>query len=505
MGLFGALNVSSSGLSANQAALETSGNNIANVNTDGYSRQEVDMEEQPTVYMAGTGNMETGVNVKKVTRDVDDYVRSEVRDASSKEEYYSTESTELGDLEDTLNEPSDNGLTTQLSTLTTAWNTLASDPDLSTAKATVVEDAATFTDSLNQVAKDITSLQTNITSTLAEDVSSFNSDIDQLQTINKQIYTLVIQGQTPNDLLDERDSLLKDASTYAGITTSFDDYGRVSISIDGQSILTADSKNSLSVVTASTSSGSTIAKDGDTNEGLEQVSDDYDTNTLLLTSTDSSGNTSYSTLSISEGKIGGLVDASSEIGSRLQELNNFAETLGKAVNTVYTDGASSTAGFFDLGSDDNYAENISVNSTLDNNPDLLKSGTSTASGDSSIATAMVNLADAKLDYPITASELSSFDSSTLSFTSSSTGKTFSEAYSNIVTKNAISKNQADTLASSQSTVLTTLENQDQSVSGVSLTEEISDIIRYQHGYEANANVLNTISEMLDTLINKTGA
>jgi flagellar hook-associated protein 1 FlgK len=505
MSLFGALKVSGSGLNANQVALQTSGNNIANANTDGYSRQQVNMEEQSTVYVAGTGNLGTGVDVDGVTRTVDNYVRSEVRDANSKYEYYSEKSTQLGDLEDILAEPSDNGLTTQLSTLTTAWNTLASDPDLSTAKSTVVEDASTFADSINEMANNITDLQTSVTNTLTEDIAGFNSDVDQLQTINKQIYTLVNQGTTPNDLLDKRDSLLKEISGYAGITTSFDNSGRVSISLDGKDILTPDTKNTLSVVTTSDNSGSTVAKNGDSDEGSETISDSFDVNTVLLTSTDESGNSTYSSVDISEGSIGGLQSASSEIDTRLQELNDFAETVAKAVNTVYTSGQSSTSGFFELGDDDNYAENIAVSSDLLDDSDSLDAGTTSASGDNSIATAMVDLADTKFDFPITDSQLETFDSSTSSFTSSTTGKTFSDAFSNIVTKNAISKEQADNLSTTQDSVLTELENQDQSVSGVSLTEEISDIIRYQRGFEANANVLSTISEALDTLINKTGA
>ncbi|MFT8406876.1 MAG: flagellar hook-associated protein FlgK [Liquorilactobacillus sp.] len=506
MSLFGSLEISSSGLNANQVALQTSGNNIANANTDGYSRQEVNMKEQSTVYVPGTGNLGTGVDVDGVTRTVNEYVRSEMQSANSAYSYYSEKSTQLGNLENILNEPSDNGLINQLSTLTTAWNTLANNPDLSTAKATVVEDASTFADSVNEMSNNMSDLSDNITNTLAENVESFNSDVKQLQSINQQIYTLVNQGQAPNDLLDQRDSLLKTVSGLANVNASFDSYGRVSLSMDGQDILTTDTLNTLSVVTASGTSGSTIAKGGDTSDGLETSSSGYALNTVLLTQDDTNGNTSYSSIDVTQGSIGGLKDSGTEVAARLQELNDFAETIAKTVNTVYTSGKSSTSGFFDLGDDaDEYAKNLTVNSTLTNDSDKLEAGETTASGDNSIATAMVNLANIKFDTPITDSELSSFDSSTLAFTSSSTGKTYSEAFSNIVTKNAISKENADNLSTSQESVLSELETQDESVSGVSLSEEFTDIIRYQRGFQANAKVLSTISDMLDTLINNTGA
>jgi flagellar hook-associated protein 1 FlgK len=132
LSLFGALNVGNSGMSANQVAMETSGNNIANANTPGYSRQQVSMTEQPAFYEPGIGSVGTGVDVTGIHRVVDDFVRTQARDANSKYQYYQEKSDKLGQLQDILNEPSDNGIVKQLSTLTTAWNTLANDPELGT-------------------------------------------------------------------------------------------------------------------------------------------------------------------------------------------------------------------------------------------------------------------------------------------------------------------------------------------------------------------------------------
>ena len=82
--------------------------------------------------------------------------------------------------------------------------------------------------------------------------------------------------------------------------------------------------------------------------------------------------------------------------------------------------------------------------------------------------------------------------------------TFAERYNNIVTKNGISKQQADNTAAAQLTLLNQLEYKNESVSGVNINEEVSDVIRFSQAFQANARVIQTISEMLDTLINRTG-
>ena len=83
--------------------------------------------------------------------------------------------------------------------------------------------------------------------------------------------------------------------------------------------------------------------------------------------------------------------------------------------------------------------------------------------------------------------------------------TYADHYNDIITKNGISKLKADNTVKAQKTVLDQLESQDTSISGVNINEEVSNVIRYQQAFQANARVLQTVSEMLDTLINRTGA
>jgi flagellar hook-associated protein 1 FlgK len=259
------------------------------------------------------------------------------------------------------------------------------------------------------------------------------------------------------------------------------------------------------VVVGQSDTGALVSKDGNALNPAETITGSYPAGTVLLTKTTDNGDTAYTELPIKEGAIGGLQASSSEIGSRLTELNNFTTTIAQAMNMVFTGGASRTSGLFEIGQDDTgTATTIRVSQALLDNPSLVTGGTSNAAGDGSRAAAMAKLSSAKLDFPLSEKTIASFDSETLTFANAASGMSVSSYFNSIVTKNGISKQQADNTVSAQLSLLNQIEYKNQSVSGVSLNEEMSDVIRFQQGFQANARILSVVSEMLDTLINRTG-
>ena len=502
-GLFGSLGTATRGMTANQAALQTSSHNIANTNTDGYSRQRVNLQAEASYHLAGVGSIGMGVKVGSVERIVDDFVIGQVRNANSTYTYYEQKADILGQLESLMNEPSDNGLSKQLATMFDSWTALANNPELDTSKTLVLENSSTFADTINQMGKQMTQLQSDTLDTIGKSALDFNEKVKQLQSLNEQIYGLTTSGETPNDLLDRRDSLLKDLSGLAGIETKTDQYGRGFVSMSGQTILSAEERNTLSVVVGQSDTGALVSKDGNALNPAETITGSYPAGTILLTKTTDNGDTAYTELPIKEGAIGGLQASSGEIGSRLTELNNFKKK--KAMNMVFTSGASRTSGLFEIGQDDTgTATTIRVSQALLDNPSLVAGGTSNAAGDGSRAAAMAKLSSAKLDFPLSEKTIASFDPETLTFANAASGMSVSSYFNSIVTKNGISKQQADNTVSAQLSLLNQLEYKNQSVSGVSLNEEMSDVIRFQQGFQANARILSVVSEMLDTLINRTG-
>lgn len=494
-GLFGSLGTATRGMTANQAALQTSSHNIANTNTDGYSRQRVNLQAEASYHLAGVGSIGMGVKVGSVERIVDDFVIGQVRNANSTYTYYEQKADILGQLESLMNEPSDNGLSKQLATVFDSWTALANNPELDTSKTLVLENSSTFADTINQMGKQMTQLQSDTLDTIEKSALDFNEKVKQLQSLNEQIYGLTTSGETPNDLLDRRDSLLKDLSGLAGIETKTDQYGRGFVSMSGQTILSAEERNTLSVVVGQSDTGALVSKDGNALNPAETITGSYPAGTILLTKTTDNGDTAYTELPIKEGAI----------GSRLTELNNFTTTIAQAMNMVFTSGASRTSGLFEIGQDDTgTATTIRVSQALLDNPSLVAGGTSNTAGDGSRAAAMAKLSSAKLDFPLSEKTIASFDPETLTFANAASGMSVSSYFNSIVTKNGISKQQADNTVSAQLSLLNQLEYKNQSVSGVSLNEEMSDVIRFQQGFQANARILSVVSEMLDTLINRTG-
>ena len=123
------------------------------------------------------------------------------------------------------------------------------------------------------------------------------------------------------------------------------------------------------------------------------------------------------------------------------------------------------------------------------------------SGDGSRAQAMSKLADTRLTYPYSDFE---YDEDSMTIVNQPGGSTPLDAYKDIVTKNGIAKQQADNKVTSQEFLLYQLEDRKYAVSGVNINEEITDVMRFQRAFQANARVISVVSDLLDTLINRTG-
>ena len=181
--------------------------------------------------------------------------------------------------------------------------------------------------------------------------------------------------------------------------------------------------------------------------------------------------------------IGGYQEAAKEVKERLAEFIDFAKSVADTINATYNPSGSTN---LPNAKDNDFFEfvdgKLQVKQALQDDPSKLVAGHSGNDGDGSLATEISGLFNEKGDD----------------------GMTFFERYNNIVTKNGISKQQADNTADAQLTVLNQLEIQNEAVSGVNINEEVSDVMRFSQAFQANARIIQTISEMLDTLINRTG-
>lgn len=476
-GLFGSLNSATSGMMASQTTLQTISHNVANANTDGYSKQRVSLETNNPYNKAGIGQLGTGVRVSGVVRVVDEAMVEQLRTENGELERYTTKSDALGQIEAIFNEPSKTGLSNNISEVFASWTYLGSNPEVATAKTMVVQNSETMTDTLNHMSVQLEKLQNSTYKGIEKDVLDFNTKLEQLDALNKQVSYAISGGQTPNDLLDQQDALLNDMGSIAGIEVTFDDKRQASIKIDGQELLTPTNMKKLAVtVTPSEGAGIVLAED----EATE----------LALTS----------------GSALGGQEALAVVNEQVTNLNEFAFTFASAVNAIHSDGNENGELFFDLGSDTNYAKNIKVQAALVQEPEKVNAekvlSDEPVAGDGRRAQAIADLQNTRLTY---GSETTfTYDKATMAIGGQANGTAVVNAYNDIVTEIGISKQQSDNMSASQKDLVKLLDQRRQSVSGVSINEEVVNMIQHQSAFQANSRMISTISEMLDTLINRTG-
>ena len=465
-GIFSTFNTANKGLLVQQAALHTTGHNISNANTAGYSRQRVDTKADLAFNYIGVGQLGTGVKIDGVVRLVDDYVSKQIRQENSVFSKYNTKSEVLSQVEIVFNEPSDTGINFNLGEMFDAWQELSKNPESLTQKMIVVEKSKTLADSLNHMSKQLNNLKDSTVEEIDKNVMDFNATVDKLDSLNKQIFNVAIKGQVPNDLLDQRDMLLKDLSGMADISTDFDKYGRAEIS------MSVEPHGSIDVLKGALKNTMETNKvDGKTTSPI-----------VIKVGTEE--------VKIDSGEISGNIEGLKEIDEKLKELDAFAQNIANAINKAHKedmDGATITGIDIFEGKGDNItAGNIQINELVLKDNGLITAGKSNEEGwpegDGSRALKIAGLRMEKI-----------ID-----------GTTMEGAYSSIVTKVGISKQYADNMVDNQEVLLDHLVLRRESTSGVSINEEITDVIRFQKAFEANARVISVLTDMLDTLINRMG-
>ena len=320
--LFGTLWTAKSSLSANQLALQTTSNNVANAGTKGYSRQRVDMVESLPETLP-FGQVGTGVTVDGIRRIRDQFLDQQYLRANQSLSKTQAEHDTWSQIEAILGEPStDTGLQADMNRFFTSLQDLASYPTDLTTRRTVLEQAQTMAGTFNRLDADLDSLTRNLETQITGTVSEANDTLQQLADLNNQIQAQVIAGNSPNALLDKRDLLLDKLSELIGINRF--------IRPDGTAVVTL-------------SGGGGVVLDGVWAATLgTQLSATTDTYDLTL-----NGNVVNPT----EGKIAGLLasrnDPTGYVKYTRAQLDTLAATLISQINQIQAAGAG-TAGIQSL-------------------------------------------------------------------------------------------------------------------------------------------------------------
>ena len=292
------LSTSVSGLLAFQQALDVTSNNIANSSTPGYSVERANLTPQPGQATAG-GFIGSGVAVDSITRSYDELLAQQVRGSQASYSSLNTLATQASQIDNLLSSSS-SGLTAGLQSFVNAMQTLSTSPNSSAARQALLSQGQALAQQLNGYDAQISQYGANLEQQIGADVKQVNSLASGIASLNNQIAKdLAGTGQSPNQLLDQRDQMIDQLSQYVSVNTASEPNGMLDVYIgSGQSLVS-----------------------GGTSQQLTTLANPYNASVLQI-GLSSPGGTSDITSEISGGELGGLLSA------RTQVLDPAQNTLG---------------------------------------------------------------------------------------------------------------------------------------------------------------------------------
>jgi flagellar hook-associated protein 1 FlgK len=567
-----------SGLFASQAGIDVTGNNIANVNTEGYSRQRVVLDTQQSAVYAD-GVFGRGVDIETVERIYDDILAANIRSESSDLAYYKTVQTALTKVEIYFNELEDgSGLGEAMQDYFDAWSDLAntatdeSDEGL-IKRQTLLESAQVLASKMNAGYDALDGIQAESDYLISNYVDEINEITSNIAYLNKNIALIEANGNTANDFRDQREVLLNQLAEMSNISVTERTNGQVAVYINGNALVDEGKTFELSTVT-----------DEDTGKlnimwGTEGQTRDLVDITSSFTSGEIAGE-----LYVRDELINGYMDTLNEMASSLITATNEIHALGQGIerltqitssqgvpNPTYTfaeeagafpteirEGTLRIAVYDDQGNHvddldieidpkkDNLNSVIAKISAADGNPNggmiqasissgntikitagsgydftfaedtsnfLVASGTYgffSGSDASDMAVSSLILSNnAYIATSVTGAEGDNQNAAAIANIKDedimeSMDVTVDEFYAYFAATIGSDKATADIYVSTKTEAVSELELKLEEVKGVSMDEEMTNLMKFQRSFEASSRFISAVDEMLEDLINNLG-
>ncbi|MGM8215199.1 flagellar hook-associated protein FlgK [Bacillaceae bacterium W0354] len=489
---FHGLEVARRALFTQQSALYTTGHNIANANTEGYSRQRVNFEQTSAYPAPGRnrpeipGQLGTGVKAGQIERIRDTFLDYQYRIENNKAGYWGARADALGRMEDIMNDPSEAGFGKVMDQFWESIQVLATHPEDEGARKVVLQRATAVTDTFNYLHKTLTGVQGEIRNQLDKDGLKVNSLLSQIQELNDQIGRIEPNGYLPNDLYDKRDVLIDELSQYVDITVDYEPSG-------GRALDTAMGKAVIILNGANGEPHSDDIKLIDENNDVKGIQVTFDNtngtiNQVLIGALDKDGKVASADHTIapgnfpSQGALKGLIESHDDIyATKITELDDLAEAFIDEFNRVHglgtdLDGNAGQDFFGGTG-----AASISV---IINNAREIAASADGYPGDGSHALELAKVRNTGLV--------------------GATNTSIQKFYEGMIGEIGVMAQEANRMVGNSEILRQSVEANRQSVSGVSLDEEMTNMIKFQHAYNAAARNMTVVDEMLDRIINQMG-
>ena len=442
-------NIASRSLDVYRKALDVTAHNISNADNENYTRQRANVS---TGIPDKIGNIYwgTGIQIDSVTRVKNQFIDNQLIKSNGENSFYNKQSDILGRVEQVFTEPSEYGLSDLMTSFFNSWGELAVTPDSSVLRENVITAAQNISTRVDSIHDDLKAIQDDTFSEYQSNVDTLNSLLSQIHELNISISQQIGVGAQPNDLMDNRDALITQLTTIADAQVYYDSKGSANISIGG--VLAADTsqaakfivKNENGTLNLSTESGHVLQK-------------------------------------IKGGKLGAIANIYSEkIPGYLENLDNIVNSLLTSVNKIHSTGYTIDAepqtniNFFS-----GYEGGVlTINSEILDDPSKIAISVDGTAGNGDIALQIADLNNQPL----------------------LNGRTLVENYSSLISGVGSDKSSSDNLSSSSQLVLQQLETQKASYSGVSLDEEMANVIQFQRSYDASAKLIAIADEMIQTIL-----
>ncbi len=451
------LEIGKRALMAQQLSLNLTGHNIANVNTPGFSRQSSIMEANIPMVLP-FGSVGTGVDVGDIRRIRSLFLDQQFRSESHKLGKWRFLNQTWSQVESIYNEPEETGLSALMDKFWNSWQDLANNPESESARVAVREQASILVNSFHHLSTQLRDLRESLDADINTMVQQTNNMAAQIADLNQSIASAELTGNTANDLRDRRDYLVDQLSRYVNVGVLEQSNGSYTVFLGGMALV--DGSTSLQIGTETQSGGASV------------------TTRIFFQGTGID-------IEHSGGELEGILEARDTIVvERQAEMDLLARELVVAVNEIhragYGLGGDTDIDFFDP--DTTGAADIELNSLILQDVNYIAASLNGEIGDNSNALALASLRE------------------TLILKNGQA--TFNEYYSSVIGKIGIKAQEAQNLEQNQLALMFQIENARQSTSGVSLDEEMANMIRYQHAFEAAARVISAMDSALDTIINR---
>jgi flagellar hook-associated protein 1 FlgK len=559
---FAGLRIALSSLYAQRRGVELSAHNVANANTEGYSRQRVDMVNMgapavPAFWSTFDGDGQ-GVMVEGITRYRDQFMEIRAALEHGSLAHLDQAKVTLDRLEELFAEPSDTGLGKQLADFWAGFDDVANHPSDTSARMQLLERAGTVVNTFNAIRDQIDQMRVDTTTELAAVVSDINATAVTIAQLNDAIKTSQIAGLPVNDLKDQRDLLANKLATLSGATVRPGEFGQVSVFLNGTALVHEDSSSAVALDTSNPGAVAirwtsnnfqatvTSGKAGGMLEAINSTLPGY------AATLDSVAMTLRDQVNALHGEIAGSVAATARDQSAAGNLQFEVALDGGAYATVTVAGAdwSGAGGAAALQSAMQAAVDAAIGAgnatvTVSGNageplaialaPTATHTVLTRASGTNTGYTTLLGRTAVGADGVggrqfFTGTDAASFALSAdvagnpngiavglaangpldasralalADLASSSTGA--DAAYRTMIVQLGVDTQATDRRHDIQAQATQVLDDARSAQSGVNIDEEMTNLVQYQHAYDAAARLMTVIDEMLDTLINRTGA